>query len=225
MRYTIHRGLKKTLCELHHGRKPRTELTNKIKDGKSFLSEWSELSILAPNQSKIPIYVGKDAEGKITNHMAMACTESEERQLASETKSPTKIPIRYPFNVVEKRHNRKSLEGRFQAKLQTSKGGTKNTVKTDMGKSIHRKQISGPMFQSEKRLQRDTGPQGLSRSNTEEPPLSEWTRWQRRKVGILRDILNGKLRIVQNKKRIETESEGDDDDDDEKIPRGSRNSV
>ena len=39
MRFTIHTGLKTTPFELHHGRKPRTELTNIIKDEKiSFLN-------------------------------------------------------------------------------------------------------------------------------------------------------------------------------------------
>ena len=90
MRFTIHTGLKKTPFELHHSSKPRTELTNIINDEKSSLSDWSELSILAPNMPKIPIYVGKDAEGEITNHMVMARTKTEERQLASETKSPEK---------------------------------------------------------------------------------------------------------------------------------------
>ena len=82
MRFTIHTGLKKTPFELHHGRKLRTELTNIMKDGKSFLSDWSELSILAHNKLKIPIYVGRDAEGEITNHMIMARTKTEERQPA-----------------------------------------------------------------------------------------------------------------------------------------------
>ena len=36
MRSTIHTGLKKTPFELHHGGKPRTELTNIVKDGKIF---------------------------------------------------------------------------------------------------------------------------------------------------------------------------------------------
>ena len=45
MRFTIHTGLKKTPFELHHGRKPRTELTNIVKDGKTFLSDWSDLSM------------------------------------------------------------------------------------------------------------------------------------------------------------------------------------
>ena len=37
---------------------------------------------------------------------------------------------------------------------------------------------------------------------------------------ILRDILNGKLKIVQNKKR--TESDNDDDEDDEEMPGEAR---
>ena len=72
MRFTIHTGLKKTPFELHHGLKPRTELTNIIKNRKSFLSNWSELSISAPNRPKIPLYVGRDADGEITNHMVIA---------------------------------------------------------------------------------------------------------------------------------------------------------
>ena len=116
MRLTIHTGLRKTPFDLHHGRKSRTELTNVMKDGKFFLSEWSDLSILAPNKPKILIFVGKDAEGEISNHKVMALTKTEERLLASETKSPKKIPVRYPFNFVEKRHNRKSLERKVSIK-------------------------------------------------------------------------------------------------------------
>ena len=72
MRFTVHTGLNKTPFELHHGRKPRTELTNIVKDGKTFLSDWSELSISAPIRPKIPIYVGRDGDGEITNHIIMA---------------------------------------------------------------------------------------------------------------------------------------------------------
>ena len=45
MRFTIHTGLKTTPFELHHGPKPRTELTNIIKDGRSFLSNWREIPV------------------------------------------------------------------------------------------------------------------------------------------------------------------------------------
>ena len=224
MRFTIHTGLKKTPFELHHGRKPRTELTNIIKDGKSFLSNWSELSVSAPNRPKIPMYVGRDADGEITNHMVMARTKTEERQLASESKSPKKrSSVRYPFKFLEKRHNRKSLEGRFQSKIQTAVSGTENTVKTDTGKIIHRKFISDPLFQSEKRHRRESAPT----VSTEITPKNrhclrglggKYEKWNE----ILKDILNGKLRIVQNKKHTETETEDEDkDEDDEEIPEGA----
>ena len=36
MRFTMHTELKKTPFDLRHGIKPRTELTNIIKDGKDF---------------------------------------------------------------------------------------------------------------------------------------------------------------------------------------------
>ena len=79
MRFTIHTGLKLTPSELHHGRKPRTELPNIVKDGKSYLSNWSELSVSATNRPKIPIYVGRDADEDITNHIVMVRTKTEEK--------------------------------------------------------------------------------------------------------------------------------------------------
>ena len=111
MRFTVHTGLKKTPFELHHGRKPRTELTNIVKDGKTFLSDWSELSISAPIRPKIPIYVGRDGEGETTNHIIMARNKTEERNLAEGLKQPKKKnSVSYPFKFREKNHNKKSLE-------------------------------------------------------------------------------------------------------------------
>ena len=92
MLFTIHTGLKRTPFELHHGRKPRTELTTIVKDGKTSLSDWSEISISAPNKPKIPIYVGRDADGEITTKKNL---------------------VSYPFKFVEKNHNKNSIEGRF----------------------------------------------------------------------------------------------------------------
>ena len=50
MCFTIHTGFKITLFELHLGRKPGTELTNIIKNRKTYLSNWSEMTISAPNR-------------------------------------------------------------------------------------------------------------------------------------------------------------------------------
>ena len=51
----------------------------------------------------------------------------------------------YPFNFFETNHNRKSLEGRFEKKLQTAISGTEHTVTTVTGKVLHRKLISDPI--------------------------------------------------------------------------------
>ena len=78
MRVTVHTGLKKTPFELNHGRKPRTELTNIIKGDRTNLSDWSQLS--APMSPKIPIYVHRDKNGEITNHIVMARTKAEKKR-------------------------------------------------------------------------------------------------------------------------------------------------
>ena len=80
MPFTIHTGLKITQFELHHGRKPRTESTNIVKDGRKYLSNGSEMTISPPDRPKIPIDVGRNAEGEITNHIIMAKTKNEEKQ-------------------------------------------------------------------------------------------------------------------------------------------------
>ena len=87
MRFTIH-GTEKTPFEIHHCRKPRTKLINLIKDGNSFVSDWSELSILAPNKLKNPIHVGRDADGETTNHMVMARTKPDTVPAASAEITP-----------------------------------------------------------------------------------------------------------------------------------------
>ena len=147
---------------------------------------------------------------------------TEERQLVAETKSSKKRnSVRYLFKFLEKRHNRKSLEGRFHSKIQTAISGTKNTVKTDTGRIIHRKFILGLLFQSEKRHRRESAPT-VSAEMT--PKNRHCLRGLDNKYGkrdeILRDILNGKLRIEQNKKQTETETEDEDydDDDEEEMP-------
>ena len=64
----------------------------------------------------------------------------------------TKIRSTNPSQFVEKNYNRKSLEGKFQKKIQTAVSGTEHTVTTVSGKVIHRKHISRPIvFQTEKK--------------------------------------------------------------------------
>ena len=228
MRFTIHTGLTITPFELHHGRKPRTELTNIVKDGKTFLSNWAEMTISAPDRPKIPIYVGRDAEGEITNHIIMAKTKTKEKQMTENIKSPKKKnSVRYPFLFFEKNYNKKSLEGKFQTKIQTAISGTESTVKTDTGKIINRKYISGPLFQTEKKVRKEPA---INTSGEINPKNRHCLRGLDGKYGrwdeILRDILNGKLKIVQNRKQTGSDTEEeDDDDDDEEMPEETGTKV
>ena len=215
MRFTIHTGLKLTPFELHHGRKPRTELTNLVKDGKSFLSDWTELSVSAERKPKIPIYVSRDEEGDATNYLVMAKTKAEEKAVDKQPKKKHSVS-EYPFKFVETNYNRKSLEGKFQTKIQTAVSGTEHTVTTESGRIIHRKHNSGPIvFQTEKK--RERAPQIGDKITPKNRHClrgvdGKYMQWKE----ILRDILNGKLKIIQNRTHnYESESESEEGEIDE----------
>ena len=88
MRFTIQTGLKLTPFELHHSRKPRTELTNLVEDSTSFLSDSTQISVSAEKKPKILIYVSRDEEGDVINYPLMARTRPEGKAV---DKQPKKI--------------------------------------------------------------------------------------------------------------------------------------
>ena len=166
------------------------------------------MTISAPSRPKIPIYVGRDADGKITNHIIMAKTKTEERHQNEAQKSPKKKnSVRYPFYFVEKNYNKKSLEGKFQNKIQTAVSGTESTVKTDTEKKTENS-FRAQYFRSNE--ERKKGP--AINTNGEINPKNrhclrgldgKYGRWDE----ILRNILNGKLKIVQNRKATDTNTD------------------
>ena len=93
---------------------------------------------------------------------------------------------------------------------------TENTAKTDTGKTIHRKLISRPLFQSEKRHRRERVPAVSSEITPKNCHCRRGLDGKDGKwVKILREILNVKLRIFRNKKPTKTDSDDDDDDNEE----------
>ena len=92
-RFTIHTRSKLTTFELHHGKKPQTELTNLVNDGESYLPDWSELSALGGKTPKFPIYVSRDEEGDITNSLLMARTKTEEKGVVKQPKETRLMSI------------------------------------------------------------------------------------------------------------------------------------
>ena len=100
------------------------------------------------------------------------------------------------MNSLKKNHDKKSLEGRFQKHLQTVVKGTELTVTTDTGKIIHRKFISHPIiFQKERKTAPKIGdtitPKNRHCLRGVDGKYIQWNE-------ILRDVMNGKLKIVQN---------------------------
>ena len=81
----------------------------------------------APNRPpKIRIHVRRDAEGKITYHIIMAKTKTEEKHQNEGQKSTQKKRlVRYPFCFVEKNYNKKSLEGKSKTDYKRQKARPK----------------------------------------------------------------------------------------------------
>ena len=145
----------------------------------------------------------------------MAKTKNEEKAVDKQLKNKNSVS-KYPFKFVEKHYNRTSLEGKFQKKIQTAVSGTEHTVTTESGKVIHRKHISGPIiFQTEKKKER--APQIGDKITPKNRHClrgidGKYIQWNE----ILRDILNGKLKIIQNRTRkSESESESEEGEIDE----------
>ena len=112
------------------------------------------------------------------------------------------------------------MEGKLQSKIQTAISGTEGTIKTDTGKIFNRKFNSGPLFQTARRNRKEPALNTTSELNLKHRHClrgldGKYGRWDE----ILRDNLNSKLKIVQNKKRTESDTVDDGDDEvDEEMP-------
>ena len=62
------------------------------------------------------LIVSRDEEGDVTNYLVMAKTQAEEKAVDKQPKKKNSVS-KYPFTIVEKNYNRKSLEGKFQEKI------------------------------------------------------------------------------------------------------------
>ena len=134
VRFTIHTGLKVSPFELHHGRKPTTELTKIIKRNKSYLSDWTTLSILVPPKY-IPIYVARNKKSEATDHIIMA--KNTKTPCCASHRLPKRRPVKpvsenfqYPYTFFEKRKLGKLLEAKYKEQRRIAIDGTKHTVRT-----------------------------------------------------------------------------------------------
>ena len=144
----------------------------------------------------------------------MGRTKTEEKTLTEQSPKKKSSVCIHPFKFFEKYHNKKSLEGR---KLQTAISGTEHTVTTETGKTKHRNFISDPIiFQKKKEKQNAHRKMELPSLRKSKHCLrgvdGKYIQWNE----ILRDVLNRKLKIMQNKKtKIDTEGEEGEVEDEE----------
>ena len=114
----------------------------------------------------------------------MARTKTEEKHLTDGPKSPKKKnSVRYLFYFVEKNCNKKSLEGKFQNKIQIAVSGTESTIESDTGKIINRKFISGPLFQTERKSRKEPALKTTGEMNAKKPTLPTRTGREVRPMG------------------------------------------
>ena len=149
MRFTIHTGLKVSPFELYHGRKSTTELTNIIKDNKSYLSDWTTLNVSVPPK-QILSYVARNEKGEVMDHIIMA--RKRKIPFCASHKSPKRRPVKpvsenfpYPYIFFEKRNQKKSLLEKNKKQSRNAKNGTEHTVRTADNEISHQKLISTPI--------------------------------------------------------------------------------
>ena len=75
-------------------------------------------------------------------------------------KSTAKDPVsnEFPFTFLERKHQKGKFESGYEHRLQTAIHGTKHTVTTSSGRTIHRKLISKPIIDLQENSQRGKGP-------------------------------------------------------------------
>ena len=133
----------------------------------------------------------------------MARTKTEENAITE--KSPKKNSVgRYSFQFlikIIKNHWKIS-----EKKVKTAVNGTEHTVIIDTGKIINRKLISNPILFSERKIAPKIGdtitPKNRHCLRGVDGKYIQWNK-------IMRDVLNGKLNIVQNQ-RTEWDSESEE---------------
>ena len=149
LRFTVHTGKGKTPFELHHGRKPRTKLTNLINKQTSLLSDWKSICDLE-NPGRLPVYITRDKNGNVSDYLIMS-KRREEKPAATTTptskRKTIRIPVnkKFPYFFVEKHHQKKSFDSKYKPKLQKAISETEHTVLTDKNRRVHKNQITGPV--------------------------------------------------------------------------------
>ena len=119
--------------ELHHRRKPKTELTFIIKGNKSYISDWTMLNVSMPPK-QIPIYVGRSEKGEVTDHVRPGrgkphVARHTDRQREGRSSRLVRIPNTHA-HFLRNGTRKKPLEGKNKEQPRIAVDGTEHTVRT-----------------------------------------------------------------------------------------------
>ena len=153
IRQTPHNTLKTTPFQLHHGRKPRTPITNLIGQPTCLLADWKKTitNYILAQPAELQVFTVHDSYGELADYSVLNESRKRGRSVRDNFKS-------YQFFVKETKPN--AMKCRFKTnKIFTAAKETKYTVTTTDGKVIHKILASNPLkFQPTKKAEEPRKP-------------------------------------------------------------------
>ena len=146
IRQTQHNTLKMTLFQLHHGRKPRTPITNLIGQPACLLTNWKKTltNYILAQPAELQVFTIHDSDGELAGYLVLNESRKRGRSVSHNFKN---------YQFFEKETKPNAMKCRFKTdKTLTAAKETKHTITTIDGKTIHKKLASNPLkFQPSKK--------------------------------------------------------------------------
>ena len=142
-----------TPFQLHHGRKPRTPITNLIDQPACLLSDWKKTltNYTLAQPAELQVFTVHDSDGELADYLVLTESRKRGRSVRDKFKS---------YQFFEKETKPDGMKCRFKtSKILTAAKETKHTITTTDGKVIHKKLASNPLkFQSTKKTEEASKP-------------------------------------------------------------------
>ena len=153
IRQTQHNTLKMTPFQLHHGRKPRTPITNLIGQPACLLTNWKKTltNYILAQPAELQVFTIHDSDGELADYLVLNESRNRGRSVSDNFKN-------YQFFGKETKPN--AMKCRFKTdKILTAAKETKHTITRTNGKTIHKKLASNPLeFQPSKKAEETRKP-------------------------------------------------------------------
>ena len=132
-----------TPFQLHHGRKPRTPITNLIDQPACLLLNWKKTNYILAQPAELQVFTIHDSDGELADYLVFNDSRKRGRSVSDNFKS---------YQFIEKETKPNAMKCRFiNDKILTAAKETKHTITTTDGKTIHKKLASNLKFQPSKK--------------------------------------------------------------------------